>query len=208
MMDTLAVAQRKMKRIMLGITPRDRKRNTWIRQETGVIDIINAIRKAKHRWACQIAWLSEQKSGSQEIEPENRVVQKKIERRSHQTDRTLMTKISQAQTLVGSTQAGVPLSTVNTNPDDDEDDDDRTFAKLAKFVRVRTLKPVDLEEDSPITKFLENKTLNFFCKGTNNNHKFKGCFVRDQVSLNGFQIFNGCIVELVRLQKNLRIFCF
>ena len=174
MMDTLAVAQRKMKRIMLGITPRDRKRNTWIRQETGVIDIINVIRKAKHRWACQIAWLSEQKSGSQEIEPENRVVQKKMERRSHQTDRTLMTKISQAQTLVGSTQAGVPLSTVNTNPDDDDDDDDddeddddgdRTFAKLAKFVTVRTLKPVHLEEDSPITKFLENKTLNFFAKG-------------------------------------------
>ena len=40
-----------------------------------------------------------------------------------------MTKISQAQTLVGSTQAGVPLSTVNTNPDDDdEDDDDRRLA--------------------------------------------------------------------------------
>ena len=168
MMDTLAVAQRKMKRIMLGITPRDRKRNTWIRQETGVIDIINAIRKAKHRWACQIAWLSEQKSGSQEIEPENRVVQKKMERRSHQTDRTLMTKISQAQTIVGSTQAGVPLSTVNTNlddDDDDDDDDDRRFAKLAKFVTVRTLKPVHLEEDSPITTFLENKTLNFFAKG-------------------------------------------
>ena len=49
MMDTLAVAQRKMQRIMLGITFRDRKRNTWIRQETGVSDIINAIRKAKHR---------------------------------------------------------------------------------------------------------------------------------------------------------------
>ena len=27
-------AQRKMKRIMLGITLRDRKQNTWIRQET------------------------------------------------------------------------------------------------------------------------------------------------------------------------------
>ena len=73
---------------------------------------------------------------------------------------------------MGSTQAGVPLSTVNTNPDDDdddddddEDDDDRRFAKLAKFVTVRTLKPVHLEEDSPITKFLENKTLNFFAKG-------------------------------------------
>ena len=36
---------------MLGILLRDRKRNTWIRQETGASDIINAIRKAKHRWA-------------------------------------------------------------------------------------------------------------------------------------------------------------
>ena len=35
MMDTLAVAQGKMELIMLGITLRDRKRNTWIRQETG-----------------------------------------------------------------------------------------------------------------------------------------------------------------------------
>ena len=45
MMDTFAVAQRKMERIMLGITLPDRKRNTWIRQETGVSNIIKAIRK-------------------------------------------------------------------------------------------------------------------------------------------------------------------
>ena len=53
MMEKLAVAQCKM----LGITLRDRKRNTWIRQETGVSDIINAIRNAKHRWAGHIARL-------------------------------------------------------------------------------------------------------------------------------------------------------
>ena len=58
MMDKLAVAQRKMERIMLGITLRDRKRNTWNHQETSVGDIINAIRKAKHRWTGHIAWLS------------------------------------------------------------------------------------------------------------------------------------------------------
>ena len=57
MMDRLAVARRKMECIMLGITLRDRKWNTWIRQETGVSDIINAIRKAKHRWASHIAWI-------------------------------------------------------------------------------------------------------------------------------------------------------
>ena len=49
MMEKRAVAQRKMERIMPGITLRDRKRKTWIRQETGVSDITNTIRKAKHR---------------------------------------------------------------------------------------------------------------------------------------------------------------
>ena len=85
-----------------------------------------------------------------------------------------MIKISQAQTLVGSIQAGVPLSRVNTNPDNDDDDDDnddddyddRRLAKLAKFVTVGTLKPVHLEEDCPITTFSEKKktqTSNFSC---------------------------------------------
>ena len=34
-----------------------------------------------------------------------------------------MVNISQAQTPVGSIQGGVPLPTVNTNPDDYDDDD-------------------------------------------------------------------------------------
>ena len=34
-----------------------------------------------------------------------------------------MVKISQAQTPVGSIQGGVPLSGVNTNPDDDDGDE-------------------------------------------------------------------------------------
>ena len=37
-MELLSVAQRKMARIMLGITLRDHKRNTWIRHQTGVND--------------------------------------------------------------------------------------------------------------------------------------------------------------------------
>ena len=40
--DALAVAQRKMERIMLGITLRDHS-NTWIRQQTGVTNIIDHI---------------------------------------------------------------------------------------------------------------------------------------------------------------------
>ena len=35
------------------------KRSTWIQQEICVSDIINIIRKAKHRWAGHIAWLSD-----------------------------------------------------------------------------------------------------------------------------------------------------
>ena len=59
MMDKPTVAQRKMEHIMLGITLQDRKRNTRILQETGVSGIINAIRKAKHRWTGHVARLSD-----------------------------------------------------------------------------------------------------------------------------------------------------
>ena len=37
--------------------------------------------------------------------------------------------------------------------------------------------------------------LKFFCKQTNKIHKFEGCFLRGQVSSNGYKVFNGCIVE-------------
>ena len=49
-----------------------------------------------------------------------------MKRRSYQTVWTFMVKTSQAQTPVGSIQGGVPLSRVNTNPDDDDDDNDDT----------------------------------------------------------------------------------
>ena len=50
-MELLSVAQRKMERIMLGITLRDLKRNNWIRRQTGVNDIIDVIKKGIHGWA-------------------------------------------------------------------------------------------------------------------------------------------------------------
>ena len=59
MMDKLAVAQRKMERIMLGITLQDQRRNDWIRDQTKVLDIINFIKKAKHRWAGHVARFSD-----------------------------------------------------------------------------------------------------------------------------------------------------
>ena len=54
-MELLSVAQRKMERIMFGITLRDHKRNTWIRHQTGVNDIINVIKKGIRGWAGHIA---------------------------------------------------------------------------------------------------------------------------------------------------------
>ena len=47
--DALAEAQKKAERIMLGITLHDRKHNTWIRQQAGMTDMINAIKNSKDR---------------------------------------------------------------------------------------------------------------------------------------------------------------
>lgn len=55
----LAVAQRKIERIMLNITLKDRKPNTWIRQQTGIKDIIQTIKESKHRWAGHVARISD-----------------------------------------------------------------------------------------------------------------------------------------------------
>ena len=54
-MELPSVAQRKMERIMFGITLRDHKRNTWIRHQTGVNDIIDVIKKGIRGWAGHIA---------------------------------------------------------------------------------------------------------------------------------------------------------
>ena len=39
----------------------------------------------------------------------------------------------------------------------------------------------------------------FFCIPTNNIHKCEGCFLRGQVSSNGFKVFNGFIVEYLNV---------
>ena len=54
-MELLSVAQRKMERIMLGPTQSDHKRNTWIRHQTGVNDILDVIKKGICGWAEHIA---------------------------------------------------------------------------------------------------------------------------------------------------------
>ena len=54
--------------------------------------------------------------------------------------------------------------------------------------------------------------LSFFGKRNNKIHELEGCFLRGQVSSNGFKVFNGWIVEpwilLVHLQKKLENLLF
>ena len=64
-------------------------------------------------------------------------------------------------------------------------------------VTVQTLKPEDLKEDCPITTFSEFKDFHFvfFGKRTNDILKLEGCFLGGQISSNGFEVENSCVVE-------------
>ena len=55
----LRVAQRAMERAMLGITLRDRKRSTWIREKTKVRDIVQVVKQQKWRWAGHVARMND-----------------------------------------------------------------------------------------------------------------------------------------------------
>ena len=55
MEEMIAVTQRKMEHIMLGISLRDQKRYTWMRQHTETEDIVTASRWNKHRWEGHVA---------------------------------------------------------------------------------------------------------------------------------------------------------
>ena len=44
---------------MPGITHRDRKHNTWIRQQTRVTDIMITIKESKRQWAGHVARLQD-----------------------------------------------------------------------------------------------------------------------------------------------------
>ena len=94
-----------------------------IRQENGISNIINGIRKAKRRWAGHIARLSDNRWAIKATEwtpiewtRKQGCLKNKMERQSQRRVWTCTVKISQAlQTPVGSIQEGVPLSRVNTN---------------------------------------------------------------------------------------------
>ena len=55
MQDRLGTTQRSMERAMIGITKRDHKTNKWVRQQTGVQDILERIKQLKWQWAGHLA---------------------------------------------------------------------------------------------------------------------------------------------------------
>src|SRR5713101_7543254 len=56
MENRIKITQRRMERAMLGIGLRDRKRNSWIRQQTGIEeDAIMALKRSKWRWRGHLA---------------------------------------------------------------------------------------------------------------------------------------------------------
>jgi len=50
----LQITQRAIERQLLNITKRDKKRNEWIRNQTGVKDVTRRIAQRKWKWACHI----------------------------------------------------------------------------------------------------------------------------------------------------------
>ena len=57
--ERLRVTQRSMERSMLGKSRRDRIRNEWIREKTGVMDVIEQVKRRKWKWAGHVARMSD-----------------------------------------------------------------------------------------------------------------------------------------------------
>ena len=55
MQERLRTTQRSMERAIIGVTRRDRKTNAWVRQQSGVEDILAVVKRQKWRWAGHIA---------------------------------------------------------------------------------------------------------------------------------------------------------
>ena len=59
MQDRLKTTQRSMERAMIGVTKRDHRTNEWVRQQTGVQDIIVRIKQLKWQWAGHVARITD-----------------------------------------------------------------------------------------------------------------------------------------------------
>ena len=111
-----SVAQRKMERIMLGITLKDRIRNTQICHLTGVTDIIHAIKSSKHRWlvTLQVAATtdgpSKRRNGHREIgeDREDDLLRDEMERQTPPTSGPHVDGYGKGQILLEKIQGGVP----------------------------------------------------------------------------------------------------
>src|SRR5271163_227249 len=57
--DRLSTTQRRMERAMIGITKRDRQNNKWVRQQTGLQDIIGRIKQITWQWAGHLARITD-----------------------------------------------------------------------------------------------------------------------------------------------------
>lgn len=58
-LETLSITQRKMERAFLGITLLDKKTNEWIRSQTKIHDVKDAVKENLHRWAGHVARFSD-----------------------------------------------------------------------------------------------------------------------------------------------------
>jgi endonuclease/exonuclease/phosphatase family metal-dependent hydrolase len=59
MQDRLKTTQRSMERAMIGVSKRDHRTNEWVRQQTGVQDIIVRIKQLKWQWAGHVARITD-----------------------------------------------------------------------------------------------------------------------------------------------------
>jgi hypothetical protein len=85
----LATTQRSMERSMLGITKRDRKRNTWIRNKTKVTDIIQRVKSLKWQWAGHIARRTDNRWTTRTIEWYPRGIKRPRKRPKDRWDRDI-----------------------------------------------------------------------------------------------------------------------
>ena len=106
---------KEMERIMLGITLRDQRHNIWIRQQTGVTDIIDHIRQSKHPMGRSCNQTSRQQVdhqsnilGSTEMVKTTRKTENKMERWPQSAPGNHLDKIGPRQTSVEAIQGGVP----------------------------------------------------------------------------------------------------
>lgn len=111
--------QRDLERIVLGVTLRERKTNTWIRQKIRVKDRIEPIKKGKHRWASNVSRVIDNRLTirvakwiAKAVEKNERAAKDKMARRSDPLPQAHMDQYGQRSEVVEIKQGGVPRTEV------------------------------------------------------------------------------------------------